>query len=245
MKRTLIIGATSAIAGEFARISVEKGDRLFLAARNPVKLQTVAEDLKVRGGKKVATSVMDALDSGTHESLLKAAVAELGGLDTVLIAHGVLGDQKAAERDYRIAEREYQINFLSVVSMLTHAATYFENQRAGTIAVISSVAGDRGRQSNYVYGSAKGALSIYLSGLRGRLYKSGVSVLTIKPGFVDTPMTAHLKKGPLFASPRRVAAGIYRAIDRRRDVVYLPGFWGVIMTIIRLIPERIFKRLKL
>jgi short-subunit dehydrogenase len=245
MKRTLIIGATSAIAEEFARISVEKGDMLFLAARNPAKLQTVAEDLKVRGGKKVATSVMDVLDSGTHESLLKAAVAELGGLDTVLFAHGILGDQKAAERDYRIAEREYQINFLSVVSMLTHAATYFENQRSGTIAVISSVAGDRGRQSNYIYGSAKGALSIYLSGLRNRLFKAGVSVITIKPGFVDTPMTAHLKKSPLFASPRRVAAGIYRAIERHRDVVYLPRFWGPIMTVIRLIPERIFKRLKL
>jgi short-subunit dehydrogenase len=245
MKRTLIIGATSAIAEEFARMSAEKGDKLFLAARNPVKLQTVAEDLKVRGGKKVATFVMDALDSSTHESLLKAGVEELGGLDTVLIAHGVLGDQKAAERDYRIAEREYQVNFLSVVSMLTHAANYFEKQKAGTIVVISSVAGDRGRQSNYIYGSAKGALSIYLSGLRNRLFKAGVSVITIKPGFVDTPMTSHLKKGPLFASPRRVAAGIYRAIERRRDVVYLPRFWGPIMTVIRLVPERVFKRLKL
>jgi short-subunit dehydrogenase len=245
MKRTLIIGATSAIAEEFARISIEKGDQLFLAARNRVKLETVAEDLKVRGGKKVRTSVVDALDFGHHESLVAAAVEALGGLDTVLIAHGVLGDQKVAERDYRIAEREYQINFLSVVSMLTHAVAYFEKQRQGTIAVISSVAGDRGRQSNYIYGSAKGSLSIYLSGLRNRLYKSGISVVTIKPGFVDTPMTSHLKKSLLFASPRRVAAGIYRAIERRRDVVYLPGFWFGIMALVRLIPERLFKRLKL
>lgn len=245
MKRTLIIGATSAIAEEFARISIEKGDQLFLAARNQVKLQTVAEDLKVRGGKKVCASVVDALDFGSHESLLTAAVESLGGLDVVLVAHGVLGDQKVAERDYRVAEREYQVNFLSVVSLLTYAASYFEKQGQGTIAVISSVAGDRGRQSNYIYGSAKGALSIYLSGLRSRLYKSGVSVVTIKPGFVDTPMTSHLKKSFLFASPRRVAAGIYRAIERRRDVVYIPGFWFGIMAVIRLIPEGHFKRLKL
>ena len=245
MKRTLIIGATSAIAEEFARISIENGDYLFLAARSPAKLQTVAEDLKVRGGKKVCTSVMDALDCGSHESLLRAAVEALGGLDTVLIAHGVLGDQKAAERDYRVAEREYQVNFLSAVSILTHVAFWFEKQRQGTIAVISSVAGDRGRQSNYIYGSAKGALSIYLSGLRNRLYQAGVSVVTIKPGFVDTPMTSHLKKSLLFASPRMVAAGIYRAIERRRDVVYIPGFWFGIMTVIRLVPETLFKRLKL
>ena len=127
--------------------------------------------------------------------MLEAARRELGDVDTVLIAHGVLGDQKAAERDFKLAEQAYKTNFLSVVSMLTPISAYFEAQRRGTIAVISSVAGERGRQSNFIYGSAKGGLSLYLAGLRNRLYPSGVTVLTIKPGFVDTPMTAHLRKG--------------------------------------------------
>ena len=166
-------------------------------------------------------------------------------MDTVLIAHGTLGNQRAAESDFALAELEYRTNFLSVVSLLTPIAAYLENKHSGTIAVISSVAGDRGRQSNFIYGSAKGALSIYLAGLSNRLFSSGVKVITIKPGFVDTPMTAHLKKSFLFACPNKVAAGIYRAIEKGNDVVYLPYFWGWIMLLIRLLPENVFKRLKL
>lgn len=137
------------------------------------------------------------------------------------------------------------VNFVSAASLLSHLANLMEKRRGGTIAVISSVAGDRGRQSNYVYGAAKAGLSAFASGLRNRLQKSGVSVVTIKPGFVDTPMTAHVKKGPLFATPEAVARGIVKAIDRRKDVVYVPGFWRPIMWLIRSIPERIFKRLSL
>jgi decaprenylphospho-beta-D-erythro-pentofuranosid-2-ulose 2-reductase len=245
MSKTLVIGATSAIAQEFARLSVKKGDALFLVGRNAAKLQTVKDDLQVRGGKDIGILVQDANDFEQHQTLVTTAVNRLGGLDCVLIAHGQLGDQERAEKDYRLAEQEFKTNCLSVMSMLTVLALYFEKQKHGTIAVISSVAGDRGRQSNYIYGSAKGAVSIYLGGLRNRLFAAGVSVLTIKPGFVDTPMTAHLKKGLLFSSPATVAAGIYRAVERRRNVVYLPGFWFWIMMIIRLIPEQIFKRLKL
>lgn len=245
MRKTLIIGATSAIAREFAQLALTKGDRVFLVARNADKLQAIARDFEIRHAVRIFSLAADLNDFSRHEMILTAAAKDLDGLDTVLVAHGTLGDQREAERNYALAEQEYRTNFLSVVSFLTPAASFFEHQRGGTIAVISSVAGDRGRQSNFIYGSAKGALSIYLAGLRNRLYASGVKVITVKPGFVDTPMTAHLKKGPLFASARTVAAGIYQAIERGKDVVYLPGFWFWIMLVIRLVPERIFKRLKL
>ena len=154
-------------------------------------------------------------------------------------------NKKTGEQDYAYTEQALRTNFLSVVSLLTPIANQLEKQHYGCIAVISSVAGDRGRQSNYVYGAAKGALTIFLQGLRNRLQAANVCVLTIKPGFVDTPMTADLKKGALWAKPESVAKGIYRAIKRRKNSVYLPWFWWPIMMVIRHIPEPIFKRLKL
>jgi decaprenylphospho-beta-D-erythro-pentofuranosid-2-ulose 2-reductase len=163
----------------------------------------------------------------------------------VLIAHGTLPDQQACEASYDVTRREMEVNALSVISMLTYLANHFEKQGHGSLAIISSVAGDRGRQSNYVYGSAKAAVTVFLGGLRNRLHGAGVHVLTIKPGFVDTPMTSEFPKGPLWASPEKVAKGIHKAILKRRDVVYLPGFWRMVMRIIREIPEPVFKRLKL
>lgn len=245
MSRILIIGATSAIAQAFARLRVPRGDELFLVARDAARLQVLAADLQVRGAKMIGTLAMDANDFERHGRMFEAARRELGDVDIVLVAHGVLGDQKAAERDFGLAEQTYKTNLLSVVSMLTPMAAYFETRRRGLIAVISSVAGERGRQSNFIYGSTKGGLSLYLAGLRNRLHPSGVTVLTIKPGFVDTPMTAHLRKGLLFASPDRVARDISRAIEREKNVLYTPGFWFWIMAVIRLIPESVFKRLKL
>jgi short-subunit dehydrogenase len=245
MSRILIIGATSAIAQAFGRLCVQRGDEMFLVARDPAKLKILAADLQVRGAKKIGMLVADAKDFERHGPMFEAARQELGDVDTVLIAHGVLGDQRAAERDFGLAEQAYKINFLSVVSMLTPISAYFEARRRGTIAVISSVAGERGRQSNFIYGSAKAGLSVYLAGLRNRLYPSGVRVLTIKPGFVDTPMTANLRKGMLFASPEKVASDISRAIGKGRDVLYTRAIWFWIMAVIRLIPETVFKRLKL
>jgi len=245
MKKVLIIGATSAIAQATARIYAAKGDALFLVARTTEKVESVANDLKVRGASKVETMAADLLNFDQHELILKQSVAALGGLDVVLIAHGTLGDQQKSAETYAVAERELRTNLLSVISLLTPIASYFEAQKSGVIAVISSVAGDRGRQSNYVYGTAKGALNIFLQGLRNRMYPSGVCVLTIKPGFVDTPMTEAIKKNPLFASPDAIAKGIYRAINAKRDIAYLPWFWFWIMLIIKHVPERIFKRLKL
>jgi decaprenylphospho-beta-D-erythro-pentofuranosid-2-ulose 2-reductase len=245
MKKVLIIGATSAIAQATARLFAAKGDALFLVGRGNEKVTSVANDLKVRGAAKAETMGVDLLDFDQHPLILKQAIASLGGLDVVLIAHGTLGDQQRSADDYTVAERELRTNLLSVVSLLTPIANYFEKQKSGVIAVISSVAGDRGRQSNYVYGTAKGGLNIFLQGLRNRLNPAGVCVLTIKPGFVDTPMTEGIKKNPLFASPETIAKGIYGSINAKRDIVYLPWFWFWIMLIIKSVPERIFKRLKL
>ncbi len=245
MRKVLIVGATSAIAEATARIFAQRGDALYLVARRPELLSSIAADLKVRGAARVATEVMDANDLPSHEPMLRRASEALGGLDTVLIAHGTLGDQKACEASVDLTLREINNNGISTVALLTVIAAMFERQKSGTIAVISSVAGDRGRQNNYVYGSAKALVSTFLSGLRQRLFKSGVAVITIKPGFVDTPMTAAFTKGPLWAKPATVAAGIVGAIDRSSAVVYLPAFWWAIMFVIRSIPERIFQRLKL
>jgi short-subunit dehydrogenase len=245
VRKVLIVGATSAIAEATSRIFAGRGDALYLVARKREQLAAIAADLKVRGASTVDVEVMDANDVAAHGPMLKRATEALGGLDTVLIAHGTLGDQKACEGSVDLTLQELSTNGVSTVAMLTPIAAMFESQKSGTIAVISSVAGDRGRQSNYVYGSAKALVSAFLSGLRQRLSKSGVAVLTIKPGFVDTPMTAAFPKGPLWAKPQAVAQGIVNAIDRRAGVVYLPGFWWAIMFIIRAIPERIFQGLKL
>jgi short-subunit dehydrogenase len=245
MRKILIFGASSAIARETARRFARDGDRLFLVGRNEEKVQAVSRDLSVRGAGKAEYFLADLNDIGLHEMLIQKAIASLGGLDTVLIAHGSLPDQKRCEKDYRLAEAEFRTNFLSVVSLLTPIANLFEAQGGGTIAVISSVAGERGRRSNYVYGTAKGAVSLFLQGLRNRLHGKGVHVLTVKPGFVDTPMTASLQKNALFANPEDVARGIYRAIAGKKDIVYLPGYWRFIMAVVRHIPESIFKRLGL
>jgi decaprenylphospho-beta-D-erythro-pentofuranosid-2-ulose 2-reductase len=245
MRKVLIVGATSAIAEAVARIFAERGDALFLVGRNAAALADIAADLRVRGAKEVGSETLDANDLDAHEPMLDRAEQHLGGMDTVLIAYGTLSDQKACELSAALTVQEIGNNAVSVAALLTHIAARFEQRRAGSIAVISSVAGDRGRQSNYVYGSAKALVTAFLSGLRQRLYKSGVAVITIEPGFVDTPMTAAFRKGLLWAKPQQVAAGIVRAIERSSTVVYLPAFWRPIMFMIRAVPESLFQRLKL
>ena len=245
MKKVLVLGATSAIAQATVRLLAARGASLYLVGRNAERLEAVAKDARTRGAAKVESEALDLDDLTQHEALVERAATALGGLDGALIAHGILGDQKVAERSYTDTEKVLRTNFLSAVSLLTPLANRFEAQKAGTLVVISSVAGDRGRQSNYVYGASKGALSVFLQGLRNRLARSGVAVVTVKPGFVDTPMTADLKKNALFASPETVARGMLRAADKGRNEVYLPGFWRLIMFIIRSIPEPLFKRMKL
>lgn len=245
MKHILIIGATSAIAEACARLWAQQGHKLFLAARNETQLQAISADLRTRGATQVDQQAFDALALDQHAALLATARAALGGLDTILIAHGTLSDQARAQEDVDYALREIATNGTSVVSLMTLAAQHLEAQGHGCLGVISSVAGDRGRQSNYVYGSAKALVSAFASGLRQRLSKRGVAVVTIKPGFVDTPMTAAIKKGALWAKPDQVARDITRAMEGAGGDLYTPRFWWLIMFIIRQVPDAIFRRLSL
>jgi len=243
--KLMIVGATSAIAHETAKVFAADGADLFLVGRNAAKLTTLQHDLEVRGAGRVVTYPLDLNDLDRHEAMITAAYEALGEVDAVLIAHGTLPDQQHVQHSVEETLREFNTNALSYISLLTLLAGRFEQQRHGCIAVISSVAGDRGRGSNYVYGAAKGAVSLFASGLRARLNKAGVKVLTIKPGFVDTPMTAHLKKNFLYARPDKVGRRIYEAMLKGQDVVYVPWFWQYILLIIRHIPERVFKKLSL
>ena len=246
MKKILIVGATSAIALACARLWAAEKAAFALVARDGVKLKQAADDLLARGATGTHTCVLDLNDFDRHGTALEECCAALGGVDIALIAHGTLPDQAACEIDVQLALREFSSNGLSVVAFLTLLANRMEGQGRGTIAVISSVAGDRGRASKYVYGAAKAAVSAFSEGLRGRLFRAGVHVLTIKPGFVDTPMTRGLPlPGPLVASPDRVAADICKAIERKIDTLYTPGFWAFIMLVIKLLPSFVFKRMKL
>lgn len=242
----LIFGATSAIAEAVARLYAAQGARLFLVARNAEKLNVVASDLSARGAKGLKTFVMDANDMARLPEMLDAAWSALSRIDAALIAHGTLPDQTLCETDTDYAVREFRTNAESVIACLTGLANRFEGQSRGVIAVIGSVAGDRGRASNYLYGAAKAAVDTFASGLRGRLCKHGVHVLTIKPGFVDTPMTQGLPLPRALVVPaEKVAADIVRSIEKKRDVLYTPWFWRFIMLIILHIPNVVFKRLKL
>jgi short-subunit dehydrogenase len=245
MLKILVLGATSAIAHHTLRHFAADGASLFLVGRDPQKLVTVQQDLQVRGAKQVETYALDLNLLEEHPKLLETAIQRLGGLDAVLMAHGTLGDQQASQASVELTLQELQTNFISAVSLLTLIANYMEGQRRGAIAVISSVAGDRGRASNYVYGSAMAAKTAFLQGLRNRMAKCGVAVLTVKPGFVDTPMTAHVPKNALFADPADVGKRIYQAMKAGQDVIYVPFFWRYIMLIIIHLPEFIFKRLSL
>jgi decaprenylphospho-beta-D-erythro-pentofuranosid-2-ulose 2-reductase len=245
MKKILIIGATSAIAEHCARIWAAKGDALHLIARNEQHVQVIASDLKVRGASEVTTYCTDLNDMDKHEELLNLADDALEGIDIVLIAHGTLSNQKTCEVSVEETLQEIQTNALSTISLLTLIANRFEAKKSGTIGVISSVAGDRGRASNYVYGSAKAMVTTFSSGLRQRLHKSNVAVVTIKPGFVDTPMTSDFKKGFLWVKPNVVSALIVKAIDKKTTEVYVPYFWSLVMIVIKTIPSILFKRISL
>lgn len=246
MQKILVLGANSAIAKAVCRLWVEQGHALYLVGRQSAKLEALVADLKVRGQAQILGESADLTKIENHRGIYERAKQALGGLDTVFIAYGVLGSQKVAQDDVGELQRALESNFVSQAAFLSLVANDFEQAKKGQILVISSVAGDRGRQSNYVYGTAKGALSIFLAGLRNRLYASGVNVLDLKLGFVDTPMTAEIPKGgPLWAKPHTVARAIVRAAKQRKDIAYIPSIWWPIMFIIRSIPEWIFKRLKL
>ena len=244
MRRVVIFGATSAIAQATARLFAAEGARLFLVGRNAERLEAVAADLRTRGAQHVGTAVADLAVVDGHPALVAQAHQALDGLDAILIAHGTLGNQQDSQQDAGTMLRELNTNFLSPAS-LVHAV--LPVMARGTIAVIGSVAGDRGRQSNYVYGAAKGGLRVFAQGVRHRLAASGVDLVLVQPGFVDTPMTAGVPKGgPLWATPDRVARDIHRAMGRGRPaILYTPWFWRWIMLVIRLVPDALFRRTKL
>jgi decaprenylphospho-beta-D-erythro-pentofuranosid-2-ulose 2-reductase len=244
-KRILVLGATSGIAEATCRIWAERGDSLFLIARNADKLAAVAADMRTRGASYVDTAVADLDDVGVHAELLAHAINSLAGLDIAFLALGVLGDQPKAERSFADAAAILHTNYVAPVSLLTWLGNYCAQRHSGTLAVLSSVAGERGRKSNYVYGSSKAGLTAFVDGLRNRIDRDGVRVMTIKPGPVKTSMTAGIKGSGKFADVNAVAAALVKAIDRGTDVVYVPGIWRVIMAVICAIPERIFKKLNL
>lgn len=244
-RKILVLGATSGIAEATCRIWAAQGASLFLVARNAEKLAAVAGDLRARGASFVDTAVSDLDDTDAHPALLAHAVNSLGGLDVAYLAHGVLGDQTRAEQEFNTAAHILHTNFMAPVSLVIWLANFFVQRRSGVIAVLSSVAGDRGRKSNYVYGSSKAGLSAFLAGLRNRVDREGVTVLTIKPGPTKTAMTAGMKGSEKFADVNAVARSIVAAIDKRKDNLYVPFQWQPIMFVIRHIPERFFKKLNL
>lgn len=246
MARAIVIfGATSAIAQAFARLLAAEGDRFFLVARQADNLRAVADDLRVRGAGSVATASADLLELGRHHELCRTAQAQLGGIDIALVAHGVLPDQARCEVDPNETERAIATNFTSAATLLLELAAILEAQQHGSLVVLGSVAGDRGKRSNYVYGAAKAGLQVLQQGLHARLKPLGVHVLLVKLGFVDTPMTASFRKGLLWVTPERAAPAIVDAIARRRSTIYVPWYWRAIMLVIRTLPDRVFLHLKL
>lgn len=245
MQNIIIIGATSAMAKEVAKLYAIEKANLYLIARDASKLNTIKQDLMVRGATTVHATPFDANQFDLHQAIIDQAFEALGRVDVLLVAHGSLPNQELCQTDSMKAIEELNTNGVSVVSLLTHAATKMEQQKSGNITVITSVAGDRGRQSNYVYGAAKGMVSTFLQGLAQRLNKSGIHILDIKPGFVDTPMTAEFDKGALWAKPEKVAQIIKKRIRKKSTFSYTPAFWFVIMTIIKLLPKLCFNRIKL
>jgi decaprenylphospho-beta-D-erythro-pentofuranosid-2-ulose 2-reductase len=243
--KILIIGATSAIAKATARIYAEQGQELFLVARNEERLLELADDLKVRGASSAEYRVFDLANTSQHQQILDQAFDVLNHLDLTLICHGSLPNQEACETNFELAQQEINLNGLSVISMLTIIASKLKTQGSGTIATLTSVAGDRGRQPNFVYGAAKSMVSTYLQGLRGKLLPFNIHVIDIRPGLVDSPMTAQFEKGALWSTPELVAREIVKAIAKKQHTVYTPGYWRIIMAVVCAIPEILFKRLKI
>ena len=246
MKKVIVLGATSGIALEVQRQLANQRCELLLMARSPQRLAELQADLCLRGAPQVLTYAADLSSVAKHEGVLEFASQRFPDFDTVLLAYGSMHKQEDSESSIPILLEELQVDFVSAAAILSLFASVLERRGTGCIAAITSVAGDRGRRSNYVYGSAKGGLSLFLQGLRSRLYPAGVHVLTIKPGPVQTPMTDGLPHAWRFADPRKVACDIVRSLEGcSPDVLYTPRIWRYIMAGIKWIPETVFKRLPL
>lgn len=241
----LILGATSAIARAAANSFAAKGHPIFLAGRDRSELKRLANDIRIRHGVTVHDGLFDAAQYDSHPAFLQHVLDKMSSLDGALLAFGDMGDHNIALHDFSAAHQIIVNNYVGACSILTVLSNHLAEKQSGFLIGITSVAGDRGRQSNYVYGSAKGGLALFLQGLRNRLHTHNVHVMTVKPGFVDTAMTFGLPGLFLVAQPHSVGNAIVRALEKKKNVVYIPGFWRAIMAIIRTIPEPLFKRLKL
>ena len=243
MKKIIVLGATSGIAEAVERKMAASGRDLLLVARSAARLASLKEDLTIRGAKSVLTFCADLAQTRDQLRLFEFARQNFPEFDTVLLAYGTLLDQEQCRHSPELAAQQLNTDFVSAACLLTLFADHFESRKRGCLAAITSVAGDRGRRSNYVYGAAKGGMNHFLEGLRARMHPAGVRVITIKPGPVDTMMTAGMSREKPFASPERVASDIYRALKRGRpDVLYTPRYWRSVMLIVRGMPEWIFKR---
>lgn len=240
--RVAVIGANSAIAAQVARVYAKRGSSLFLIARDAPKLDALCRELEDLGAFVSGAADGDFGDHAANARHIGSAIESLGGIDVAVIAHGWLADQLETESDFEVALRALDVNFLSAVAFLIPLANHMEAARGGHIAVMTSVAGERGRPRNYTYGSAKSATTTYLEGIRSRLYHQGVGVTDLRLGPVDTPMTVDHQKTRLFGDAAKIGAAIVRAIDQRKRVVYLPRFWRGIMFIVRHLPEPVFQR---
>lgn len=245
-KRVIVLGALSAVGEAACRLYAAEGASLLLAARRGDRLDEVAADLKARGAAVVETVVLD-LDTASPAQTFPELVQRLGGVDHVLVAYGALGDQDAAEKDEEAAKALLSVNFNSAALWCLAAANVLEARRSGSLVAIGSVAGDRGRQSNYVYGAAKAGLGVLMQGIAHRLAAVGAHAAVVKPGFIETPMTAHIegRGGPLWAKPEAVARIIRKAAEGGPPIVYAPWFWQFILLIIRVVPAPIFHKTKL
>lgn len=245
--RVVILGALSAIAIATARIYAAEGAALMLAARNGERLKGLADDLRARGAAQVEIATLD-LETGAARARehLAGWKETLGGIDHVLVIYGYLGAQEKASADAAELTRIMAVNFSSAVQWCEAAAEIMRAQKSGSVVAVSSVAGDRGRQSNYAYGAAKGGLALYMQGLAHSLAKSGARAVAVKPGFVDTPMTDGMPKGgALWAKPQAIGQAIRRAADKGGPIQYAPGVWRIIMLVIRTVPAFVFHKTKL
>ena len=238
----LILGATSAVAQSFAHLALKSKASFYCVARSPEKLASLSERL---GESLIGSECYDFTDTARAPEVITRACDTLGQTDVVLFAHGLLPNQSESELDFDEAAKTFAVNTLSVIALLNPLHQRLREQSApAKIAVITSVAGDRGRPRNFTYGAAKGGLGLYLQGLRSKYWSSQVELYNIKLGPTDTPMTVDHEKNGTFTTPERAAQLIMRALKRRRYDVYVPGFWRWIMLAVRLMPEWIFQRLK-
>lgn len=240
----LIIGASSGIAEAFAFEACKKGYKLILCGRDMKRLELTANDICIRTcTEKIPCFLFDSRKTDSHKDFLNNVLKIEPRIHGVLIAAGIMPDQKECERDFQLCRDMIETNYLGLVSIMNILADYFEKEKTGFISCISSVAGERGRKSNYIYASTKAALNEYLSGVRCRLFKSNILVQTVKPGPVDTKMTKGLPKLPLLAKPEPVARYILKSIEQKKEIIFVPAIWKYIMMIIKMIPLRIFKRM--